>query len=268
MGNAAGQGGRERRRFTLILINLAAVLERAGEALLRPVYDQVGKSFGVTSAALGTLTFIRSLVQALSSPLAAYLAINHDRIIIIASGALAWAIANAAVGVCTAYWQVAIVKAFNGIGLAMVVPAIQSLVADMHEESQRGMGFGWLHGAGQVGTLLGGVFATFLAARTVGVLAGWRFAFFFIAIVILILAVAIYLFAEDSKPPSRTAGIPSHGSLDQNGNATIPTCPQKERRVKTLWKGTKKVLKMRFLLSKLFWLRAWQDKSRGKPCLS
>ena len=103
--------------------------------------------------------------------------------------------------ICMCCFQVAIVKAFNGIGLAMVVPAIQSLVADLHEESERGLGFGWLHGAGQVGTLLGGVFATLLAARTVGALAGWRFAFFFMAIVSLILALAVYMFAEDLKPP-------------------------------------------------------------------
>lgn len=67
---------------------------------------QVGKAFGVTPAALGTLTFIRSLVQAVASPLAAYLAIKHDRIIIIAIGAVAWGVATAAVGACTAYWQV------------------------------------------------------------------------------------------------------------------------------------------------------------------
>lgn len=67
---------------------------------------QVGQAFGVTPAALGTLTFIRSLVQAAASPLAAYLAINHDRIIIIAIGAAAWGVATAAVGACTAYWQV------------------------------------------------------------------------------------------------------------------------------------------------------------------
>ena len=66
----------------------------------------MGKAFGVTPAALGTLTFIRSLVQAAASPLAAYLAIKHDRIVIIASGALAWGVATAVVGMCTAYWQV------------------------------------------------------------------------------------------------------------------------------------------------------------------
>jgi hypothetical protein len=67
---------------------------------------QVGKAFGVSPSALGTLTFIRALVQALASPLAAYLTLRHNRIMVIAGGAVAWAIATAAVGSCTAYWQV------------------------------------------------------------------------------------------------------------------------------------------------------------------
>ncbi|KAG0609023.1 hypothetical protein M758_8G151500 [Ceratodon purpureus] len=232
------------RRLTLILVNLAAVLERADEALLPAVYDQVGKAFGVTPAALGTLTFIRSIVQAGASPLAAYLAIKHDRIIIIASGALAWGVATALVGVCTAYWQVAIVKAFNGIGLAMVVPAIQSLVADLHKENERGLGFGWLHGAGQVGTLFGGVFATLLAARTVGVLAGWRFAFFFVAIVSLVLAAAIYVFAEDSKPPPPVDLVSTEPLVQQDGKTLTQTDLREGSQLKQLWKGTKKVLKV------------------------
>jgi hypothetical protein len=107
-GGGGGGGGvyMERRLVTLILINLASIMERADEALLPAVYDQVGKAFGVSPSALGTLTFIRALVQALASPLAAYLTLRHNRIMVIAGGAVAWAIATAAVGSCTAYWQV------------------------------------------------------------------------------------------------------------------------------------------------------------------
>lgn len=102
--------------------------------------------------------------------------------------------------------QMAIVKVFNGIGLAMVVPAIQSLVADSHKENARGLGFGWLHAAGQFGTLTGGVFATLLAGYKVGSLPGWRFAFFAVAILSLLLAAAIYTLAQDVKPPPVSAG--------------------------------------------------------------
>ncbi|CAM6016844.1 unnamed protein product [Sphagnum balticum] len=203
----------ERRLVTLILINFASIMERADEALLPAVYDQVGKAFGVSPSALGTLTFIRALVQALASPLAAYLTLRHNRIMVIAGGAVAWAIATAAVGSCTAYWQAAIAKAFNGIGLAIVVPAIQSIVADYHKDSERGLGFGFLHGAGQFGTLIGGIFATLMAGQVLGNLAGWRFAFYFVAFVSLLLAGAIYMFAQDVQPPTLMVSVRSVKNL-------------------------------------------------------
>ncbi|CAK9205954.1 unnamed protein product [Sphagnum jensenii] len=203
----------ERRLVTLILINLASIMERADEALLPAVYDQVGKAFGVSPSALGTLTFIRALVQALASPLAAYLTLRHNRIMVIAGGAVAWAIATAAVGSCTAYWQAVIAKAFNGIGLAIVVPAIQSIVADYHKDSERGLGFGFLHGAGQFGTLIGGIFATLMAGQVLGNLAGWRFAFYFVAFVSLLLGGAIYMFAQDVQPPTLMVSVRSVKNL-------------------------------------------------------
>ena len=68
--------------------------------------------------------------------------------------------------------QMAIVKVFNGIGLEMVVPAIQSLVADSHKENARGLGFGWLHASGQFRTLTGGVFCN-TAGRLQGRISTW-----------------------------------------------------------------------------------------------
>ena len=55
--------------------------------------------------------------------------------------------------------QVALSRAFNGIGLALVTPAIQSLVADSTDDSNRGMVFGWLQLTGNVGSIIGGLFS-------------------------------------------------------------------------------------------------------------
>ncbi|KAH9538951.1 hypothetical protein CY35_15G034400 [Sphagnum magellanicum] len=203
---------------------------------------QVGKAFGVSPSALGTLTFIRALVQALASPLAAYLTLRHNRIMVIAGGAVAWAIATAAVGSCTAYWQAAIAKAFNGIGLAIVVPAIQSIVADYHKDSERGLGFGFLHGAGQFGTLIGGIFATLMAGQVLGNLAGWRFAFYFVAFVSLLLGGAIYMFAQDVQPPTLMVSV-SEEPLINRDRSLKPA--NQHRQLRELWKGTRKVLKVR-----------------------
>lgn len=49
-----------------------------------------------------------------------------------------------AVGLSTTYWELALARALNGVGLAVVLPSIQSFVADTHSAEQRGSGFGWL----------------------------------------------------------------------------------------------------------------------------
>ena len=97
-------------------------------------------------------------------------------------------------------------RAANGVGLAIVVPAIQSLVADFHVEDHRGSGFGWLHASGQVGTILGGIFATLMASQTFFGLPGWRWAFVLMAFISFLLAIGLYLFAKDPRPDVSTLG--------------------------------------------------------------
>ncbi len=94
-----------------------------------------------------------------------------------------------------------------------MVPAIQSIVADYHKDSERGLGFGFLHGAGQFGTLIGGIFATLMAGQVLGNLAGWRFAFYLVAFVSLLLGGAIYMFAQDVQPPTLMVSVRSVKNL-------------------------------------------------------
>ncbi|CAD6343842.1 unnamed protein product [Miscanthus lutarioriparius] len=154
----------EAARRTLPLVNLAAVMERADEALLPAVYREVGAALGATPVALGALTLYRSAVQAACYPLAAYAAVRYNRAHVVAVGAVLWAAATFLVAVSDTFAQVAIARGLNGIGLALVTPAIQSLVADCSDDNTRGAAFGWLQLTGNIGSIIGvgvlvGVFA-------------------------------------------------------------------------------------------------------------
>ena len=95
-----------RRRWTLVLVNLASVLEKADEVLLPAVYREVGAALGASPTALGSLTLCRALVQAACYPLAAYASARHDRARVVAAGAFLWAAATFLVGVSDTFVQV------------------------------------------------------------------------------------------------------------------------------------------------------------------
>jgi hypothetical protein len=78
---------RDRRR-TLLVVNLASIMERADEALLPAVYQEVGAALHATPMGLGTLTLYRSAVQGACYPLAAYAAVRYNRAHVVAVGAV------------------------------------------------------------------------------------------------------------------------------------------------------------------------------------
>ncbi|OAP16921.1 UNE2 [Arabidopsis thaliana] len=92
--------------MTLLLVNLAGIMERADESLLPGVYKEVGLALHTDPTGLGSLTLLRSMVQAACYPLAAYMAIRHNRAHVIALGAFLWSAATFLVAFSSTFFQV------------------------------------------------------------------------------------------------------------------------------------------------------------------
>uniref|UniRef100_N1QV17 Cis,cis-muconate transport protein n=1 Tax=Aegilops tauschii TaxID=37682 RepID=N1QV17_AEGTA len=184
-------------RRTLVLVNLASIMERADEALLPAVYREVGAALHATPTGLGALTLYRSIVQAACYPLAAYAASRHNRAHVIAVGAFLWAAATFLVAISETFLQVAISRGLNGIGLALVIPAVQSLVADSTDDDHRGTAFGWLQLTSSIGSIIGGFSALLLAPTTIFGVEGWRFAFHLVAAISVVVGALVWFFAVD-----------------------------------------------------------------------
>lgn len=182
---------------TLVLVNLAGIMERADESLLPGVYKEVGAALHTDPTGLGSLTLFRSMVQSSCYPLAVYLAARHNRTHVIALGAFLWSAATLLVGFSTTFFQVAVSRGLNGIGLAIVAPAIQSLVADSTDEGNRGMAFGWLQLTGNLGSILGGLCSVLIAPITFMGIPGWRISFHIVGLVSILVGVLVRLFAKD-----------------------------------------------------------------------
>ncbi|XP_044474897.1 uncharacterized protein LOC123202814 [Mangifera indica] len=182
---------------TLVLVNLAGIMERADESLLPGVYKEVGVALHTDPTGLGSLTLFRSIVQSSCYPIAAYLAVRHNRAHVIALGAFLWAAATFLVAFSSTFFQVALSRALNGIGLAIVAPAIQSLVADSTDDSNRGVAFGWLQLTSNLGSIVGGLFSVLIAPITFMGIPGWRIAFHLVGLISVVVGILVRLFAND-----------------------------------------------------------------------
>nr|CAB3501535.1 unnamed protein product [Digitaria exilis] len=200
MGSSAAAAQRRRRQWTLALVTAAALLESADEALLPAVYREVGAALGASPTALGSLTLCRALVQAVCYPLATCAAARYDRARVVAAGAFLWAVATLLVGASATFLQMALARGFNGVGLALVVPAIYSLVADYSDDGTRGTAFGWVVMAQSMGHVAGNSLGVLLAATSFAGVPGWRLAFYVLALVSASLAALTWLLGADPRP--------------------------------------------------------------------
>lgn len=185
--------------LSLILINLASIMERADENLLPAVYKEVSETFSVGPTDLGYLTFTLKFVQAISSPLAGILVLEYDRPTVLAIGTLCWALSTAAVGASQHFMQVTFWRAINGCGLAIVIPALQSFIADSYLDGARGAGFGMLSLVGAVGGIGGSAMATIMAGQDFWGIPGWRCAFILMAVSSSLIGLLVFLFVIDPR---------------------------------------------------------------------
>jgi MFS family permease len=142
--------GSQRARTTAAVL-LAAVLERADEQVLPSVYAAVARSLAASPSVLGLITLSRSLAQALASPLGggAGHAARRDRVV--AAGCLLWSACAAAFAAASSTAAAMSAWVLGGVGLALIVPSCQSLLADLHAARARGRAFGGMHLAASAG---------------------------------------------------------------------------------------------------------------------
>lgn len=129
--------------------------------------------------------------------------------------------------------QVAISRAFNGVGLALVTPAIQSLIADSTDDSNRGSAFGWLQLTSNIGSIIGGFFSLLLASTSVMGIEGWRVAFHLVGVISIIVGILVLYYAVDPHFSNRD------GRSDMNSSAKSLTTE-----MKALVKEAKAVMKI------------------------
>jgi MFS family permease len=73
------------------------------------------------------------------------------------------------------------------------------LVADSTVDSNRGVAFGWLQLTGNLGSIVGGLFAILIASKSIAGIPGWRIAFHLVALISVIVGILVRIFANDPR---------------------------------------------------------------------
>ena len=193
------------RRWTAVALAATFVIEKADEAILPSAYAFIGASLGATPTQLGNITLCRALTQALASPLAGILGDRLDRPRIVAAAAILWGVMTIGLGLMTSVTQAMAYAAVNGVGLSLLIPSVQSVIADSYGPASRGKAFGALFLVSSLGSMAGGFFATTVGGRAVGSLAGWRFAFLLIAVASILCGASVLAFAVDPRREAKAA---------------------------------------------------------------
>ena len=195
---AASQQRRHER--TLFVHWLAAAVDGADKRLLAALFRALEASFGFGPADLGMLMVGQNLALALSAPVWGQLAdASRERIRLLAAGSALWGLWTALFAGATSFYQMLALRVLTGAALSAVTPISQSVVADIATAEQRGRQFGLIGASDNLGSLLGGIFATTVGGTMVGALDGWRFVFLVLAAVSFVLAAIAPCVATDPR---------------------------------------------------------------------
>ena len=85
---------------------------------------------------------------------------HYNRVGVTAAGCVIWGTCTAAFSFCNTLNQGYFFWALNGLGLSLVIPTGQSLIADYHHANARGTAFGAYYLTAAFGSMFGSLYAT------------------------------------------------------------------------------------------------------------
>jgi len=182
-----------------VLFCLVLIFDYADQGLLSPFVNPLLQDFfGTTTnvVPLGWITFVFTLLSAASTIVAGILADRRSRIRLCVAGGLVYGTFSV-LTVLAPHGQVGYIfffaaRAFVGLGMGLVVPAVFSLVGDLVAPTRRATAFGFISVA-----MLAGRFGGFALA---GAFDGdWRQAYLLVGLVNILLAVALLVVREPRR---------------------------------------------------------------------
>lgn len=181
--------GKYKNLFALALGYFVDQGESQAMSIFSPVLKQM---WNLSVGNLTWITFVRSLLQSLSSPFWGYLSDRYTRKKVLFWGTGFWGIWTILVGFTQNFGQLIAVRVISGIGLGCLMPATFSIMADTFAPKVRGKMLGYLEAIGVLGIIIFTVGLGMLATPE-----HWRYGFFILGVASIISGIVILLFVDE-----------------------------------------------------------------------
>ncbi|MEW6519499.1 MAG: MFS transporter [Thermodesulfobacteriota bacterium] len=146
----------------LVILLLSIFIALLGIGIIVPVMPVFAASLGAGGLALGLIIAAFSITRGIFQPIVGNLSDRWGRKMFLVCGLLVYALVGLAMPEATSVLNLIVIRAFHGVGSAMIVPVAMACVSDLAPVGQEGRYMGLLNiaiftGIGS-GPLLGGFF--------------------------------------------------------------------------------------------------------------
>lgn len=188
------------RGKTLFALAFGYFIDRGEEQAISVLFPTLQQLWGLSYTNLGTIGTIRTLLQAIFTPVWGFVADRYSRKNVILFGTGLWGLWTLGVGFTNNFGQLLTVRAISGIGLGCLMPATFSLISDTFPPERRGRALGLLEGMGIFGIVIGTLGLGMLATPDL-----WRWGFFALGGFSALSGLVVWLLVEE---PVRGAAEP------------------------------------------------------------
>jgi len=188
------------RNYTLLALCAMSAIKGADLQMLPASFRAMEVDLHLSPYDLGVLALCQGVACAAAGPFWGNLVdCGTSRVWLMLLGVGAWGCCTLLLGLVSSFMWMALLRAVNGVALAMLLPVTQSFVMDLSPKEERGYMFGCLYFCANLGQVLSCLFVTPMSNEDVRGIAGWRVAMLVIGVVSILASFLVPIMVKEQE---------------------------------------------------------------------
>ncbi len=180
--------------FALVVLAGITTVGFIDRIVVNVLVEPVKAEFGLSDSQVSLMATAFAILQIGAGLAIARYAERATRTALIAAGTVVWSLATAVCGAAASWFQLLAARMGVGLGEAIGLPSVQSVIADYFPANKRGIAMSVLMLAPPIGALIG-----FTGGGAIAQAFGWRWTFLIAAIPGFLLAVMVWFFIAEPE---------------------------------------------------------------------